>query len=289
MTTRTLSLDDVRAAAPSVFANNPFPGMSSRYAFVPTASVVEQMMGEGWAVRQASQSFTRLDDHRGFQKHMIRFARLEDIAKVNALTTRDGHSINREKPLAEFPEVVMVNSHDGSSTYQLFAGIFRLVCSNGLIVADQTFASLKVRHTGDANQIIGASYQILESADEIMGSVNAMKQIELTPAERKQFALGGAMVRYGVDKLEDVPVNYERLLASRRYEDGAPTLWNTFNTVQENLMKGGQKIRLGETKVSESGRLIRPCRTKQIKAVDATVKVNKSLWQMAGEILAAKG
>jgi hypothetical protein len=289
MTTRTLSLDDVRAAAPSVFANNPFPGMSSRYAFVPTASVVEQMMGEGWAVRQASQSFTRLDDHRGFQKHMIRFARLEDIAKVNALTTRDGHVVNREKPLAEFPEVVMVNSHDGSSTYQLFAGIFRLVCSNGLIVADQTFASLKVRHTGDANQIIGASYQILESADEIMGSVNAMKQIELTPAERKQFALGGAMVRYGADTLEEVPVNYERLLAARRYEDNAPTLWNTFNTVQENLMKGGQKIRLGETKISESGRLIRPCRTKQIKAVDATVKVNKSLWQMAGEILAAKG
>lgn len=285
--TRTLSLDDVRAAAPSVFANNPFPGMSSRYAFVPTASVVEQMMGEGWAVRQASQSFTRLDDHRGFQKHMIRFARLDDIAKVNALTTRNGHDTS--KTLAEFPEVVMVNSHDGSSTYQLYAGIFRLVCSNGLIVADQTFASLKVRHTGSANEIIGASYQILESADEIMASVNAMKQIELTPAERTQFALGGAMARYGADTLEEVPVNYQRLLVPRRSEDGSPSLWNTFNTVQENLMKGGQKIRLGETKVSESGRLIRPCRTKQIKAVDATVKVNKSLWQMAGEILAAKG
>lgn len=286
MKAATLTLDDVRNAAPSVFANNPFPGMSSRYAFIPTAKIVEDMMSEGWAVRQASQSFVRTAEKRGFQKHMIRFARVSDIERVNNLITRVDH--NTSKTLAEFPEVVMVNSHDGSSTYQLSAGIFRLVCSNGLIVADSMFASLRVRHTGSANEIIGASYEILESADEIMQSVGAMKQIELTPAERKQFALGGAMVRYGAEKLEDVPVNFERLLDARRAEDKAPTLWNTFNTVQENLMKGAQRIRLGEAHVTESGRYVRPCRTKAIKAVDATVKVNKSLWQMAGEILAAK-
>lgn len=283
-----LTLDQVRSAAPSVFANNPFPGVSNRYAFVPTANVVEKMMDEGWGVRAASQSYVRCDERRGFQKHMIHFARVEDIDKVNNAITRINHVVDYKNALAEFPEVVLTNSHDGTSTYQLHAGIFRLVCANGLIIADGTFACLRVRHTGDANEIIGASYSILEDAPRLMGQVEAMKGVMLTDGERKQFALGGAMLRYGFDKLEECPINFERLLAPRRRGDEEPTLWNTLNVVQENLMKGKQNIRLGEAHVTESGRYVRPIRTKAIKAVDATMKVNKGVWEMAGQLLAAK-
>lgn len=281
---KTLTLDQVRNAAPSVFASNPFPGMSGRYAFVPTASIVEQMMAEGWAVREASQSRVRLSEKVGFQKHMIRFARVSDIEKVNAgIDNRVALSA-----IPEFPEVVLVNAHDGSSTYQLSAGIYRLVCCNGMVVADSMFASLRVRHTGSANAILGASYQVLESAHEIMGSVSAMKAVTLTAMERSQFALGGAMLRYGFSNLEDCPINYNRLLDARRHEDEAPTLWNTLNTVQENLMKGKQSIRLGEDRALANGRMVRPKRTMSIKAVDATLKVNKGVWEMAGTLLAQK-
>ena len=288
MTSILKTLDQIRAIAPSVFANNPFPGVSNRYAFIPTANVVEQMMAEGWGVRDASQSYTRLDDHRGFQKHMIRFARVEDINKVNSFIAHANHHVDRENPLAEFPEVVLTNSHDGTSTYQLHAGIFRLVCANGLIIADATFARMRIRHTGNANEIVGASYEILEDAPRLMGQVAAMKQIELSNDERTQFALGGAMARYGFKTLGECPIDHTRLLDAHRPEDRNPTLWNTLNVVQENLMKGRQNIRLGGAHVTETGRWVFPKRTMAIKAVDATMKVNKSLWAMAGELLAAK-
>ena len=272
-----MTLTEIQTAAPSIFANNPFPGVSNRYAFIPTANVVEAMMSEGWGVRQASQSFTRRDDHKGYQKHMIRFTRMSDLDKLAQIQNDGRHVVNYQNPLAEMVEVVLTNSHDGTSTYQLHAGIFRLVCSNGLVVADATFNAMRVRHTGDANEIVGASYEILEGAGNIMGAVDAMKQVELTPAEQSQFALGGAMARYGFNTLAECPVDFPRLLQTNRREDASPTLWNTYNTVQENLMKGGQYIR----KTSN-------VRTKAIRAVDASIKVNKSLWEMAGALLAAK-
>lgn len=287
MNHQPLTLDQIRVNAPSVFANTPFPGVSGRYAFVSTASVVEQMMGEGWGVRQASQSFVRTDERKGYQKHMIRFTRLEDMARVNAAITHGNHIVNREKPLAEFPEVVMTNSHDGSASYTLHAGIFRLVCANGLVIADATFACLRVRHTGDANAIVAASYEVLEEAPRLMGQVEAMKSVMLTDGERTQFALGGAMLRYGFDKLEDCPIRYGALLNPRRSEDGAKTLWNTLNVVQENLVKGKQAIRIPKEQADDTVP-VRRVRTHQLKAVDATMKVNKGVWEMAGALLASK-
>lgn len=270
-----LTIDQIRTLAPSVFANNPSPRVSDRYAFIPTAAVVEQMMTEGWGVRMASESYSRIADTAGYQKHMIRFARFTDMENRNVVGSM-------------FPEVVLTNSHNGLSKYQLHAGIFRLVCSNGMVVASSTFANLSVRHTGSASEIIGASYEILESTPKIMNEVRAMQHVTLNDYERKAFALGGAMARYGFTEVKDSPIEYTRLLDVKRIEDKEPTLWNTLNVVQENLVKGRQNIRKGEAHVTPEGRYVRPTRTRAIKAVDTDLKVNKSLWQMANEILVSR-
>src|SRR5881394_4068874 len=40
--------DQLRALAPSVFAAQAMPGVSSRYAFVPTAQLVSRLRDAGW-------------------------------------------------------------------------------------------------------------------------------------------------------------------------------------------------------------------------------------------------
>jgi Domain of unknown function (DUF932) len=67
----------------------------------------------------------RTQTRQGFQKHLIRFARVENL---NAWAKNEVR-----------PEIVLLNSHDKSSAYQLHCGLLRMVCLNGMVVADATF------------------------------------------------------------------------------------------------------------------------------------------------------
>ena len=127
-----LSDDRLRSLAPSVFAGSPLPGVSERYSFVPTAQIVSRLRESGWIPVTAFEQRVRLDERRGFQKHMLRFQRADVIPTRGEFTA----------------ELVLVNSHDRSSAYQLHAGLFRFVCGNGMIVADATFERVSIRHSG---------------------------------------------------------------------------------------------------------------------------------------------
>src|SRR5438128_8728934 len=98
--------EQLRSLAPSVFAAQAMPGVSSRYAFVPTAHLVARLRNAGWAPVSAVEQRIKIEDRRGFQKHLIRFQR-RDVVPVKGEYT---------------PELCLINSHDCSSAYQLHAG-----------------------------------------------------------------------------------------------------------------------------------------------------------------------
>ena len=77
-----------------------------------------------------TQTRVRHDDRRDYTKHMIR---LRHASQIN------GREAN---------EIILLNSHDGTSSYQMLAGMFRFVCSNGLVCGD-TVANVRVPHKGD--------------------------------------------------------------------------------------------------------------------------------------------
>jgi hypothetical protein len=47
---------------------------------------------------------------------------------------------------SSFPKLVMVNSFDGSNAFKLLMGIFRMVCSNGMIVLSKEIANIQNKH-----------------------------------------------------------------------------------------------------------------------------------------------
>ena len=102
-----LSDDALRRSAPSVFAVAPQPGVSERYAFVPTAQILTRLREVGWVPVSAFEQHIRLDERRGFQKHLLRPQRADVVPARGEYTT----------------ELVLVNSHDRSSAYQLHAGL----------------------------------------------------------------------------------------------------------------------------------------------------------------------
>ena len=254
-----LTDDQIRELAPSVFASEAWSGVSDKYSFVPTATVVSGMRDNGWLPVSAKQQLVRLDSRRGFQKHIIRFQRADQFGQV----------------LDYRPEICLVNAHDRSSAYQLHAGLFRLVCRNGLVVADTTFEHISVRHVGfSPDQVIDASFRVLENIPQLAENVESFRARQLTTTEQRAFAEAATLLKY--DDLQTAPISPEKLLVSRRYDDDGNDLWRTYNRVQENLIRGGLK---DWSRRKANGK--RHSRTRPVTGIDENVKLNKALWHLA--------
>lgn len=254
---KALTLAEIRAVAPSVFAPAPHASRSERYAYIPTVDVLTGLEREGFHVVKAMQSRSRIPGKSDFTKHMLRL-RHESTADLATV----GESI---------PEVVLINSHDGTSAYQLLAGLFRLVCSNGMVVADSLVGSLKVQHSGNVTaKVIEGSYKVLENTGKAVDAARNWSGIELNNHELQAFAEGAHTIRFGA---EDTTINPVRLLAARRPDDQGRDLWRTFNRVQENVIRGGLQglNATGSRRVS----------SRAIRGIDGDVRLNTALWQLA--------
>ena len=250
---------ELMATVPSIFAQTAMPGVSDKYTFLPTARIVEAMRQEGWKPIEARQSRPRMEARRGYQMHQIRFQRRDQVAEIDEFA----------------PEVVLLNSHDRSSGYEIRAGMFRFVCRNGLMVADTLIPAVHVRHTGqELNRIIEASFTILGQLPRIAQRVAEFRSFQLSGAVARQFATQALALRY--DRPEMAPIRAEQLLDARRYEDAGNDLWAITNRIQENLLRGGMR---DSSRANRSGKPFRPMRA--IRGLGANVEINLGIWELA--------
>jgi hypothetical protein len=206
-----------------------------------------------------AQSKSRIPGKEMFTKHMIRL-RPED-------------RITSE----EVGEIILINSCDGTSSYKMMSGIFRFVCQNGMIAGD-TMSDFTVHHKGNIiNDVLENAYNISDNFERMKWEIDKMKAIDLEPAEKEIFAESALMIKYGE---ENAPINAEKLLTTRRYDDRkSNSLWNTFNVVQENVLKGGLRGRTSTNKRTS---------TREVKGIDSYVKLNKALWTLADKMAELK-
>lgn len=265
-TFRALSLDDLRRRAPSVFAENARPGVSRRYTFVSTAEVVHLLRDEGWEPVNAHQQRVRLAPREGFQMHEVRFARRADVER--------GLEVGETRP-----ELVLQNAHDGTRAYRIDAGLYRLVCRNGLTVADADFAHVAIRHVDvAAEKFIGAARAVAENTPRVLDTVGRWQAVALTELAQLEFARRAAALRWDGEQPVGVALSAGALLAPLRCGDEKRDLWTTFNVVQEHLLRGGD----GYTGMNAQGRPRRNV-TRAVGSLIVGQKLNKGLWALAEE------
>jgi hypothetical protein len=252
----TTALDDVTllTKVPSIFAaDHSHHRDEKHYKLFKTIDVIEALRGEGYFPVHARANGTRRDSLSNIdtRKHIVRF------------THRDYLDSNLAKG-EERPEIILTNSHDGSSSFRIMAGLFRKVCSNGMMAMQQGVEDMRVRHIGHSfDEVINASLKVASGMDAIMDTVNTMKGINLTEKQQKELAAEIANFRFG-EKVKTP----ENLLTLRRYEDNfTPSLYNTFNIIQENMVKGGQRV---------TDRVMRP-----ITNIDTDININRGMWSIA--------
>lgn len=247
--------------APTLDAQAAHESRSDRYGFVPTKPILQGLFREGFALHSISKATVRKPGKLGFEKHMLRLRQRDAVQVV-------GGTVN---------EIIMVNSHDGSSCFDIRGGMYRFVCSNGMVCGDD-IARVKVKHTGDIVQdVIEGTFQVVQAFDRITADRERMMSINLAHDERLALASAIIPLRFDVDHVQDSPIRPEQLLQVRRYEDRANDLWTTFNVIQENVIKGGQS---GVTRNAETGRR-RRMSTREVNGIDQNIKVNQGLHVMA--------
>jgi hypothetical protein len=281
---RTLTDDDLRQRAPSIFATAARGDVSEQYQFLPTSSILDGMRDNGWQPVEAREMTVRAANQvqKGFQKHVIRFARTRDLERFQSQLVPGKHVIDRANPLATRMDILVTNSHDRTSAYQLYGAPKRLICFNGLVVSDATMQHLSIRHVGfNPDKVVKASLGLADTIPLVLDVMKCWQDRVLTTAERNELARRALAVRW--DSPEKAPIDPGLLLAPRRYEDRGDNLWLVWNRIQENLMKGGIKDHSREYHVSAGGRRIGPSRTRAVKGIDEDLRINRALWDLAEE------
>ena len=258
----TLTMSDIETICPAVSTPAPSPelrkklGITDRYVHVPTTQVIEDIQKLGWNPIEALQVNAR--KRKGYQRHMIKFVNPDFIVEGSD----------------EYPELLLSNSHDGTTSFTLDVGIFRLICSNGMVIKSQDFGSMKIRHYGyDFSTIKDAVNDLMEKIPGYLQQVEDMKQHKLEKEQMLEFARKAAMLRFAKSNEESIDkiVDLSDFLESTRKEDDGDGLWEVFNRIQEKVVNGKFQYAFGKKE-----RKARP-----VKGFKQQVKLNQDLWELA--------
>ena len=270
-----LSLEEIKEMAPSVFTTNGSKDTSDKYTHIPTDRVIRDLELLGWGVVDVKEVKARQENTKGYQKHLV-VLRNDDVV----ITDSSGDTV--------YPQILLTNSHDGKNSFKFQAGLFRMICENGLVVADESFEDYSIRHMGyDFEALQSLITEMVSNLDLTVESMNKMKQIELNEEQQLELAkklldirLEGTGNTY--DDYQPKSINY-----SQRKEDNGADLWSIFNRQQENIIEGNFKY-FNEEKYAKYdnvnmdfiGRQARP-----IKNFKQDMDVNKKMFAAALELV----
>lgn len=265
----SLDMDVIKQYVPAVFATEAHESRSERFVPIPTSYVLEAMLKEGFKVVEARQGGSRIEGKREFTKHRLRLRHANDPTEIQLGIV--------------VPEVILTNGNDGTGAWHLEAGLFRYLCTNGMFVAGPQFVDQKIRHSGNREAVV---HQVLTGAFDVIGEMpiaieaaNEMRGHQITGRQASAFAMAALSLRWSGETPEDMPpIQPSAVLAPRRRDDAAMDMWSVFNTVQENMIKGGMAYQSKPTDKSPAGqhRKVSP-----VHGIDADRSINRALWILA--------
>lgn len=268
-----LTKDELRAACPAAFKTEPTnPKVSNRYVKANTETVVDDLAKLGWYPVQAKQCRTNKKSSGIRSLHMIAFQNPDvKIAKID----KDGGEI-----VDSWPRIILTNSHDGFNSFKFLVGMFRLVCSNGLIVGDNEMVNMSIKHINyDFEALRDIVKTAIEQVPNIVCQMNSMKNTILSEDEKVELAKSVVKIRKGVEDDEKFEIDEETImdiLDPQRKEDKGDDLWTVFNICQEKMIKG---------EYSDIGSNNKPRKQRKITSIKKDIDFNQKLWVIATKFI----
>lgn len=264
-----MTMDELRTACPVAFKENPTnPNVSDRYVQANTMTVINDLEKLGWRPVQAKQCRMKKNSKGVRSFHMIALQNPDvKIVKQNA----DG-----TETIDTFPRIILTNSHDGFNSFKFMVGLFRLVCSNGLVVADNEMVNMSIRHINYSfDELRRVVAEAIKQVPNIVCTMNKMKNTEVTDEQKREIATEVVKIRKGIEDEQKFDIDEATImdiLNPVRKEDEANDLWTVFNICQEKLIKGG---------FSANGKNNKSRKQRGITSIKKDIDYNQRLWNVA--------
>lgn len=266
-----LTNEEIETTAPSVFTTAPKETLSERYEFIPTSKVIDFMAENGWFPVDAKEVRVRKEENNGYQKHTVRFRHPEiSFNDVNG----DGNLV----------DILLTNSHNGTSSFKFQVGVFRLVCSNGLVIQTQDFGSERVRHfsSEDENKFQEKLEEtlaiLIDRIPMTVDIISKMQQSVINDQQVGEMALKAAEIKFQ-DRVKNINTDQlvDELVLANREEDEGNNVWVVFNRLQEKLLNGDY------TYINNKSKRRKPRRARSVNNIVQSNKLNTKLFEMAYE------
>ena len=284
------SKEELREIAPSIFSTKPSPEVSSKYSHIPTDKLIDDMELLGWKVADAKEVQARQKTTRGFQKHLVVFRNPDIVINqmpdniVQSSTSPTGYRRNngtfaKKNPIdTVFPQILLTNSHDGKNAFTFTAGLFRMVCENGLVISTNEFEKVSIRHMGyDFEELQKQVTEMVEKLPLTVESMNKMIDTKLEEKSILKFAKDMLAVRFPEDELRRITIDMDEFITPVRPEDKGEDLWSIFNVIQEKIIEGDFDYTIG-TKHRKA---------RQIKNFKQDMDLNSKMFDVALEYVQA--
>ena len=262
--TEFMTKEQMREVAPAVFTMTPSDEVSKHYTHIPTTKVIDDMELLGWGVVDVKEVKARKAKTRGVQKHMVVFRNPDVI-----INGEDGDTV--------FPQILLTNSHDGKNAFTFTAGLFRMICENGLVISTTQFEDVKMRHMGYTFEDLQVNIRdMVERLPLTVESMNKMKEVEMGEQAALEFAKKALGTRFDEKQMNRIQIDLNELLKPTRKEDMGNDVWSVFNVVQEKIIEGDFEYISG-TKVRKA---------RKVKNFKQDQKINMELFDLALEYVA---
>ena len=284
------SKDELREIAPSIFSTKPSPEVSTKYSHIPTDKLIDDMDLLGWKVIDAKEVNARQKSTIGYQKHLVVFRNpdivinqmpkniRESITSPTGYRRTDGTFAKKNPIDTVFPQILLTNSHDGKNAFTFTAGLFRMVCENGLVVSTNEFEKVAIRHMGyDFDEL---QKQVTEMTERLPLTVESMNKMIDTKMEQKsilKFAKDMLAVRFPEDELRRITIDMDDFITPVRPEDNGDDLWSVFNVIQEKIIEGDFEYSIGS----------KHRKARQIKNFKQDMDLNSKMFDVALDYVTA--
>jgi len=231
-------------------ATMPHAKVSKNYKFVNTQEIVDKFIERGWQQTKYQEAYTR--KYQGFQTHVV------TLSPNDSSLEKVGDSVLR---------ILITNNHHASKALRIQFGLYRLVCSNGLVISDAEFDAVSIRHMGATvdEQVDAFIEKIYVAAEKLREKIAQYKAKTLDLAEMRAFARKALETRFKPELITDTMIG--AALYPNRLEDISNDAWTVFNRVQENIIRGFESAD-------------RDRRIRRITSVKKDMEINEKLWDI---------
>ena len=271
MKNQILTNDNLRQIIPSAY-NDQAPWLTNKYQAISTENIVGEMRSRGWNPTKAIETGTKQNGSNGTAKkhynfHMVHF-RHETLSEE--MLTKVGDSV---------PEMVLINSNNGARAFRFEAGIFRLVCSNGMIVKDKDMGSIRQVHMGEFD-IVPHIEQFVNTTRKNMDRILQLQNVELDKSVQIELAQRAMDIRFSGSKYQPL---IEDVLKVRRQGDLGNNGWVVTNRIQESLIRGGIITQYTDEKKKETFER----QAGEVKSLRMVNEYNQKLFSVVDELVLA--